>query len=87
MVQESSLILRTTKTKEKELQVLREEYKSHQANLHKLPEQLSHLTTELSNLEEQESSWVSTRQQAKNALATTGDQWAKILNLLSTFSP
>ena len=56
MVQESSLILKTTETKEKELQVLREEYKNHQANLHKLPEQLSHLTTELSNLEEQESS-------------------------------
>ena len=86
MVQESSLLLRTIEAKENELQVLREEYKSHQAKLQKLPEQLSHLTTELSSLEEQKSSWASTRQQAENALATGDDQWVKILHLLPTFS-
>ena len=50
------------------------------------PEQLIQLTDELSTLDVQESTWISTQQVIEEALSCINDQWDKTLSLLPSYS-
>ena len=51
-----------------------------------IPEQLIQLADELSTLNVQESTWISTSQSVEEALSHIDDKWDKILSLIPSFS-